>query len=192
MRDRRHIRRGLSVLLPSLLVGVAAPAPAHAAGGLFDAIGSLFRGSPEPPRYDRPAPYGYDLDDGGLAVTVRARRKPRRERPVARRPLPAKPPAELNPAKNANWHLEDPTLRRGDIVVLKGEVLVFQGGRAPFSRDDFTSLDKSKLSKAERERIAAMAALPNRRVTETGIVRPRTASAPQADSAARGEDRPVR
>jgi hypothetical protein len=67
----------------------------------------------------------------------------------------------LDPAKNPNWHLQDPTLRRGDIVVLKGEVLVFQGGgRAPYGREDFASLDQARLSPSEKAQLRQMAGLP--------------------------------
>jgi hypothetical protein len=67
---------------------------------------------------------------------------------------------KIDPVKNPDWYLDDPTLRRGDIVVLKGEVLVYQGsGRSPHAREDFTALDASALSAAERDRIAAMARL---------------------------------
>jgi hypothetical protein len=67
--------------------------------------------------------------------------------------------AALNPATNPNWYLEDPTLKLGDIVVLKGEVLVFEGGRLPYTRADFSSLSESRLSKSDRDKLAAMARL---------------------------------
>ncbi len=62
----------------------------------------------------------------------------------------------MNPDRNPTWYLDDPTLRRGDIVVLKGEVLVFQGGRVPYSRDDFSQLGRSHLSSAEKANLRAM------------------------------------
>ena len=157
MRNHQPLRRAL--LAAALIV----PATGVQAAGLFDAIGSIFGADPEPTRSYRQAPGGYSDGEGGLAVTVRPRRqKPRRERPVARREKAA-PVISLNldPAKNPNWYLDDPTLRRGDIVVLKGEVLVFEGsGRGPHTREDFTSLARSDLAKAERERISEMARLP--------------------------------
>jgi hypothetical protein len=157
MRNHQPLRRAL--FAAALIV----PAAGVQAAGLFDAIGSIFGADPEPTRSYRQAPGGYSDGEGGLAVTVRPRRqKPRRERPVARREKAA-PVISLNldPAKNPNWYLDDPTLRRGDIVVLKGEVLVFEGsGRGPHTREDFTSLARSDLAKAERERISEMARLP--------------------------------
>lgn len=64
----------------------------------------------------------------------------------------------IDPVARPNWYLEDPTLRRGDIVVLKGQVLVYDGARGPVTRAAFTALDKSPLiSKGERSRIEKMA-----------------------------------
>jgi hypothetical protein len=160
MKNRLPLRSALlaaGLMIPITLTGGARSA------GLFDAIGSIFGGDPEPPPSYQPAPRGYYGDGGSLDVTVRPRRlrPPRRERRVVRRERPAPAPlANLDPTSNPNWYLEDPTLRAGDVVVLKGEVLVFQGGRVPYAREDFTSLDRSKLSKDERARIGAMAGLP--------------------------------
>ncbi|NNM72410.1 hypothetical protein [Enterovirga aerilata] len=137
--------------------------PAAQAASLFDAIGAIFGADPEPPRAYQPRQRGWYDEGEALDVTVRPRRhQPRRERRVIRKEKPVSvPAANLDPAKNPNWYLEDPTLRRGDIVVLAGEVLVFEGsGRGPHAREDFTSLDRSRLSKAERERVGAMAGLP--------------------------------
>ena len=173
MKSRPPLRR--AILAAALIVPVACTGGAQAAG-LFDAIGSLFGGSPEPPRAYQPVPRGsYGLDQGALDVTVRPRRlRPRRERAIARKAKPAPiRPANLDPATNPNWYLEDPTLRAGDIVVLKGEVLVFQGGRVPYAPEDFTSLADSKLSKAERARVGAMAGLPAEPVVSTGVERKR-------------------
>ncbi len=160
MKNRQPFR--WSVLAASLVLPIAWSGGAQAAG-LFDAIGSLFGGDPEPLRPYQPAPGGiYGREEGGLDLTVRPRRpRPQRVRPIARKASPAPAPAaNLDPSSNPNWYLDDPTLRAGDIVVLKGEVLVFQGGRPPYAREDFTSLAASKLSKEERGRIAAMAGLP--------------------------------
>ncbi len=157
MSKHQPLRRAL------LAAALILQATGAQAAGLFDAIGAIFGADPEPSRTYRQAPGGFYDDEGGLAVTVRPRRpKPRRERPVVRKEKPAPVAApNLDPTKNPNWYLDDPTLRRGDIVVLNGEVLVFQGsGRGPHAREDFTSLARSGLSKAERERIGAMARLP--------------------------------
>jgi hypothetical protein len=65
----------------------------------------------------------------------------------------------MDPAKVPDWYLQDSTLRSGDIIVLKGEVLVFQGGRLPHARADFSSLQQSRLPQKERERIAELTGL---------------------------------
>lgn len=77
---------------------------------------------------------------------------------------PAGPAAErkvvrqisIDPVKNPQWYLDDPTMRRGDIVVLRGRVLVYEGSHhAP---EDFTILNRSRLVSArEKERISRMA-----------------------------------
>jgi hypothetical protein len=161
MRNHRPLRNlVLAAALSGPLFGVGC---AHAAS-LFDAIGAAFGAQPEPSRPFRAAPAAAEMGRGGLSLTVRPRRqKPRRERAVARRPQPVQPSVPLNvdPATNPNWFLDDPTLRPGDIVVIKGKVLVFEGsGPAPHAREEFTSLEGSKLSREERERISAMAGLP--------------------------------
>ena len=78
------------------------------------------------------------------------------------RPAPAsKLATPIDPKTNPNWHLIDPTLKRGDVVVLKGQILVYDGRNGPASRDDFTALKQSKLlSPAEREQIEKIAGLP--------------------------------
>ena len=128
---------------------------------------------PEQPRYHyqpAPAPEGaYDMPsrrERSLDLTVRPRkerttiRKERRQRPPADAVETAEgPKGPIDPAQNPEWHLQDPTLRRGDIVVLKDQVLVFQGGRMPFTRANFASLSESDLPKEERERLSHMAGL---------------------------------
>jgi hypothetical protein len=126
---------------------------------------------PEQPRQYQPAPAQDEVIDvqpgrrRSLDFSVRPRRERavRRERPrreprnsVETAGLPTGP---IDPAQNPEWHLQDPTLRRGDIVVLETEVLVFQGGRMPFSRANFSSLQESDLPKDERDRLSHMAGL---------------------------------
>lgn len=135
--------------------GFALPTQAVAANGLFEFLGSVFGGSPKPPVYE-------DIDSGGaLGVTVH----PERRRRSIRRPEAsgAKPVnTAINPVDHPNWYLEDPTLRRGDIVVLQGKVLVYEGGgRGSADPASFASLNRSRLlSKAERTKVGAMAGLP--------------------------------
>jgi hypothetical protein len=162
----RLTRTGRAVLLlPALLAGAVIAGDAKA-GNIFDAIGAIFGGDPPQPtrEFYRPAepdrepePYRTYSDREGLDVTVR----PRRKRQAAA-PRPVERMAAIDPVKVPTWYLEDPTLRRGDIVVLPGQVLVFEGDRGGDRRiEDFASLDESRLiSNSERQRLQAMAGLP--------------------------------
>lgn len=131
----------------AFLGGLMSVVPAQA--GLLEFLfGDAFR---EQPRY---APRHEPLD---------VRVNPRRKANGAAKNLPEHEKkralaVSIDPVKHPNWYLEDPTLRRGDIVVLKGQVLVYDGARGPVTRAAFTALDKSPLiSKSERTRIGKMA-----------------------------------
>ncbi|MGA0597431.1 hypothetical protein [Enterovirga sp. CN4-39] len=140
-----------------LLGGVTA-----AQAGFFERLFGI-ESDPQPQQYYyQPAPalnryQGIDADEP-LGFTVRKKAKPRS---VRREHRETKKTAQvpIDPVKNPEWYLQDPTLRRGDIVVLKDEVLVFRGGRMPYSRQNFASLAQSDLPKAERERLSHMAGL---------------------------------
>lgn len=132
---------------------VAAGGPAQA--GLFE---FLFGGAQRPaPQYYQPPGYG------GAPLDVRV--NPRRKQGAAKA-RPARERAKvvnksINPKDHPNWYLEDPTLRRGDIVVLPTGVMVYQGGGKPQTKEDFAKLSESRLvSKKERERIQLMAGPP--------------------------------
>jgi hypothetical protein len=149
-----------------------------ARAGLFDDIERLFSGGSTATPAAPPPVELRRAQNGPLKVTVRPRRTiakkaigvgvPRVRQSVkapAKNSQPKAMPAatslmpaatSLNPDRNSTWYLEDPTLRRGDIAVLKGEVLVFQGGRVPYSRDDFSQLGRSHLSSAEKETLRAV------------------------------------
>lgn len=151
----RNLLRPALVLSGALIVGIPAATPAQA--GLFDFIfggGGGFE-RPQPRYYSPQSGYGEPL---GVRVNPRRKRRevarPRKERaPKAIAQVP-----KVDPSKTPNWYLSDSTLRRGDIVVLKGRVVVFEGGHAPFAQEDFTALEKSRLvSKKERGAILKMA-----------------------------------
>lgn len=136
-------RATLTALAAGLMM--AATSQPSQAAGLFD---FLFGGFSAPqPRYD----YGLPLD-------VRVNPERRRKAVVANRPEhKAKLQVAIDPVKNPSWYLDDPTLRRGDIVVLKGRALVYDGGRGERTAEDFTPLQKSNLvSRSERERVDRM------------------------------------
>ncbi|MGX1740660.1 hypothetical protein ACWIEX_03810 [Bosea sp. NPDC055353] len=109
---------------------VFSAAPSAQAAGLFDDLArALFGGGPRL----RASPI-YEYDD-----------EPRRRAPRARAPevssKPKPPVVQLDPQTDRQWYLKDPTLRRGDIVVTAGGVLVYQGRDADASRPaDFVAL----------------------------------------------------
>ena len=150
------LRSKLIATTMGVLLLAGAATPSVAAGGLFDAIGAALFGQPAP-RY---APV--ELERGPLNVTVSPRRRaaapPRRLRALAAKPKPVL--VKLDPATDPTWYLRDPTLRRGDIIVLKTGVVVFDGAaRAEHMADDFTPLGKTPLlSSTRRQEIAEMAA----------------------------------
>lgn len=95
-------------------------------------------------------------------VTIQAPAKPRRAAKAKPKAAPVQiSPKDMlartiDPARNPNWWLEDPTLRKGDILVLTDRVLVFTGGPlgAPKS---YAALEKTKLlSRKERLQVAMM------------------------------------
>jgi hypothetical protein len=150
------LRSKLVVATMGLALSCSVASPGFAAGGLFDAIGALFS-RPEP-SYAPMQP-----DSGPLNVTVSPRRRrvmapQKRLRALAAKPKP--PVVQLDPANDPTWHLKDPTLRRGDIVVLKSGVVVFDGAsRAEHTAEEFTPLGRAPLlSAARRQEIAEMAA----------------------------------
>jgi hypothetical protein len=159
----------------ALLAG--ALAMPHAAKAQESFFGRLFGAFDPPPA--QPS-YGGVHESGPLRLDVRPMRSPRRnvQRPpsarVARLPRPLRPLrparpntppanteayARLNPATNPKWYLEDPTLRRGDIVVLEQGARVFVGHAAAAHRaSEFQAPSEvSELPIAERERIEKLA-----------------------------------
>ena len=144
------LRSGMVAGLAGL--GLVAAATPSGAEGLFD---FLFGGFAPQPRYEYPAARA-PLD---VQVNPR-RRKPENAGPVSAIANGPKPLLQksIDPVATPNWHLADPTLRRGDIVVLKSGVYVFDGNRHAPSNRDFTAIGQSALvSKGERDRIENMA-----------------------------------
>lgn len=122
--------------------------PAQSAGLLDDLARALF-GQPQPP------PQVYFVQPEPLRVTVHPKRRQQPRKLVASKPTP--PVVKLDPATDQFWYLEDPTLRRGDIVVTHADVLVFEGRAGQNHRaSDFTALSRSRLvSKATQQRVSA-------------------------------------
>lgn len=95
----------------------------------------------------RSAPSPNDRPSNPLHVTVSGKVKKARTRRVRQSTtaieaaMPRKP--EIN-ASDPHWYLKDTTLRRGDIVVLKNRVLVFQGDARGISLSSFQDLKRTK------------------------------------------------
>ena len=163
----------------SLRLGVGA---ALIFGGITAAQAGFFEklfgveSEPEQPSYyyHQPAPNQGYIDEAptrrerrSLDLTVRPRPKERNAQRKNDRPglqrggleTAGAPSGPINPVGNPEWYLQDATLRAGDIIVLEKEVLVFRGGRMPFSRANFASLSQSDLPKEERNRLAYMTGL---------------------------------
>ncbi|WP_377848870.1 hypothetical protein [Bosea sp. UC22_33] len=123
-----------------------------------------------------------------LEVTIRPHGRPSAKAPKkaqAERPLVLVTP--MDPVKDPNWFLSDPTLRKGDVVVLPGRVVVFNGNRGERRRSDFEDLLRTQLvSLKERSRIraftdyfnGAVRALKAGPVTALQVERPARQAAP--------------
>lgn len=152
------------VLVGAFLVSGTGPASAGWLEDFFD-----------PPQYRAVAP--------GLSVTVRARRQSsrsqrsaqadrraarprkvataktlRRIREVIAKVLPSARPASLDPSRNEKWYLNDPTLRRGDILVLSEGAVVYDGQPKTdtHGEDEFVPLKKAPHVPAARQRELGM------------------------------------
>jgi hypothetical protein len=132
-----------------LAIGVAgslAMAPQAQAAGFLDDLTRAIFGNPAPPA----------MIGGPDGPAIRPR--PSKPRPVNTKP--AEPPVKLDPASDAYWYLRDPTLRKGDIVVTRSGVVVFDGQRSSgHDTSDFTALAGTKrLPKAQQQTLEAAAA----------------------------------
>jgi hypothetical protein len=124
---RTLFRAGVTVIL----IGLGASMPAQAAGFFDDLAGALF---------GRPAPRAAIFHDP-LEMTV----QPRRMNAPALTSRPPPPVVKLDPAKEPDWYLRDPSLRRGDIVVTAAGVMVYQGRDSDAIRQsDFATLRATK------------------------------------------------
>lgn len=125
--------------------GLAFASQAQAAGFLDDLTRAIF-GNPAPPA----------MIGGPDGPAIRP--KPSKPRPVSAKP--AEPAVKLDPASDAYWYLRDPTLRKGDIVVTRSGVVVFDGQRSSgHETSDFTALeDTRRLPKAQQQTLEAAAA----------------------------------
>jgi hypothetical protein len=63
--------------------------------------------------------------------------------------------AQIDPVVDPNWYLSDPTLRRGDMVVLENKVLVYDGRaeKGPHMRTQFADLRSSTVIPDETKKL---------------------------------------
>lgn len=117
---------------------------AHAAGGLFEVLGQIF--APQP-TYRSVPPSMYAPQRPYLA-------RPRRAAPSRNAGLPSTKPNGAHRVKGAPRPpgsdplaelMSDPTLRRGDIVILRRGAMVFRGGAGPHEPADFEDARRSTL-----------------------------------------------
>ncbi len=127
------------------MIGFAMTPQAQAAGFLEDLTRAIF-GNPTPPA-------AIGIPDGPAI-----RPKPSKPRPVNTKP--AEPAVKLDPASDSYWYLRDPTLRKGDIVVTRSGIVVFDGQRSSdHASSDFTALEETRrLPKAQQQTLEAAAA----------------------------------
>jgi len=150
------------------LLAVAA-APGAEAAGFFDGLARAIFG---PPRL-KASPI-YEFDD----EAPRARPRPRAPE-AASKPKP--PAVKLDPQTDRNWHLKDPTLRRGDIVVTASGVLVYQGRDSDATRPgDFVALGSSD-PKGWKQQLQTAAA-GGRTMFHSNPGRPETATAEASEN----------
>ena len=145
------MRRG--ILFSVLLAGGAAFLPAPASAGFFD----ILFGRPDPAPVQS-APLEFDVRS-----RARAHSRPRRPRFEARRELAtrnARPvAAKIDPVADPDWRLKDPTLRRGDIVVLSSGPVVFEGMPGDtHALSDFMPLATSRVATALQRDVRMMVA----------------------------------
>jgi len=135
-----------SLSLATLGLGLALTGATPASAGLLEMIFGAPRPAPAPVAY-APIP-----DVGGDAKGPRAAgpRKVEEARPRTQTPM--------NIAGDPEWYLRDPTLRKGDIIVLTDKVLVYNGGGR--ERRDFAELGNSSLSKKDRQSVLSLTEAP--------------------------------
>lgn len=154
------------LLLTGAVIGMAVSSASSAsARSLLEDFAATFFGAPS-----RPTAYFYvpEPEYAPLEMTVRKRKARKantahKDKPVTWPEVsskPSPPVVKLDPSKDPNWYLKDPTLKRGDIVVTGKGVLVYNGHRShDLRRTDFASLGGKSGSKSwQRQLLAAAAA----------------------------------
>ena len=142
------------------LAFVAVGTQAASAEGFLDALGAALFGH-------RPATApGVQVPYGGEPLRMRVRplrqqvghrslRKSRKSRVAA---APKAPLVKIDPDADPTWYLADATLRRGDIIVTKGGVVVFEGAAGrEHGPDEFAALSETRLVPPSERRMLTYA-----------------------------------
>lgn len=94
--------------------------------------------------------------DDPLVMTVRPKKRMKPNQSALVEEVKPQLVVSIDPVANPNWYLTDPTLRKGDIVVLPKGVTVFNGERGQRRLSDFEDLRRTRLlSERERDRVRA-------------------------------------
>jgi hypothetical protein len=163
----------------SLLIGLVSALSALTASQAQAGLLEMLFGAPVPQRQEI-AP---------LEMTIRPTKKPTSKPKIPRVSMDDDGDSKrylqvsIDPVSNPDWYLTDPTLRRGDIVVLPNKVLVYAGGRTSRRLADFDDLQGTRLvSSRDRERIKLLTEFSGRAMPKFKIV-PEFASTPASLSA---------
>jgi hypothetical protein len=163
----------------SLLIGLVSALSALTASQAQAGLLEMLFGAPVPQRQEI-AP---------LEMTIRPTKKPTSKPKIPRVSMDDEGDSKrylqvsIDPVSNPDWYLTDPTLRRGDIVVLPNKVLVYAGGRTSRRLADFDDLGGTRLvSSRDRERIKLLTEFSGRAMPKFKIV-PEFASTPASLSA---------
>lgn len=148
------VRKSLALAMAATLASVST-----AQAGLFDFLFAPRKPAPIVSPAPRPTvpivkPRVAKAARSGRTVKARSR-KPGGDRAIFVDPK-AQLAATIDPVRNPDWHLIDPTLRRGDILVLADRVLVFAGGRIGAPASYVSLRDDRTLGRKLKTQVAAM------------------------------------
>lgn len=164
----------------SLLIGLVSALSALTASQAQAGLLEMLFGVPAAPQRQEIAP---------LEMTIRPSKKPTSKPKIPRVSMDDEGESKrylqvsIDPVSNPDWYLTDPTLRRGDIVVLPNKVLVYAGGRTSRRLADFDDLQGTRLvSSRDRERIKLLTEFSGRAMPKFKII-PEIASTPVSPAA---------
>lgn len=141
--------RDLRISSIAAIAMVVAGVPATAQAGFLDALGEALFGSSAPQASPAPPLSASQNPQSPLRVSIKRSRKGARSiRKSAHHPFPRGRPSQvvrIDPRAEPDWYLRDQTLRRGDVIVLDGRMVVFEGSReSTHTPEEFAGLAQSK------------------------------------------------